>query len=186
MGRFAGLLALILAAPGLAHAANITGTYAARYTTFCQSIENEVFNKSGTTQTTVINTIDEGKLVQAIGFMKFTPSTVGGLTGTVSANMTQAKGTLTILGLPGPPAQPAAPDMKIGTAPQSGRYALTLATPPNPSKLMITFTGQAAETFTAYLSKLANGVYGHVDFVAIDGNTGSAPSCSNVGSADLQ
>lgn len=177
----AWLAALALAVPGLAHAANISGTYALRYTGFCQSIENEVFKPS-----TQIQTIDEGKFLQSIGFIKFTPSTAGALTGTVSANLTQAKGTLTILGLPGPPVQPATPDMKIATKSQSGTYTLTLATPPNPSKLVITFTGQGTETFTAYLSKLANGVYGHADFIVIEANTGATPSCSNTGSADLQ
>jgi hypothetical protein len=191
MKRLAGLLALILAAPGLAHAATIAGNYSIRFTTFCQSIENEVFNISGGSQTTVINTIDEGKLVQSIGFIKFTPFTTGAPTGTVLANMTHAKGTLTILGLPGSPAQPgqpAVPDMTITTAPQSGTYTLTLATPTSPSKLVITFTGgKGAETFTAYLSKLnPTGVYGHVDFVSIDGNVGGKPNCSNLGSADLQ
>ena len=189
MKLLAGLAALVLAVPSLAHAANVNGTYAMRYTTFCQSIENEVFTKSGTSQQITINTIDEGKFVQSIGFIKFTPSKAGALTGTVSANMTQAKGTLTILGLPGSATQsgqPDTPDMKMSTKSQTGTYTLTLATPPSPSKLVIAFTGQGTENFTAYLSKLANGVYGHADFIAIDANTGATPSCSNTGSADLQ
>jgi hypothetical protein len=108
------------------------------------------------------------------------------LSGTVSAQLTQAKGSLAILGLPGPPAQLAAPDMKIGTAPQSGTYTLTLATPPSPSTLKITFTGATQEIFTAYPSKLASGIYGRVDFVDLDGSVADKPNCINSGSAELQ
>src|SRR5256885_1440149 len=166
MKLFAGLAALAAAAPGLAHAApTISGTYALRYTTLCQSIENEVFTKtaSGAQQTT-INTIDEGKLQQSIGFVTFTPSSAGASAGTVTGHLTEAKGRLAILGLPGPPALPAVPDMQINSGVQTGTYSVTFATPPNPSALKITFKGDTLQTFTAYLSKLAGGVYGHVDF----------------------
>jgi hypothetical protein len=57
MKLLTGLIALTVAVPGLAHAATITGTYALRYTTLCQSIENEVFKPS-----TQIQTINEGKI----------------------------------------------------------------------------------------------------------------------------
>jgi hypothetical protein len=183
----AGLAALALAVPGLAQAANINGTYALRYTTLCQSIENEVFTKtaSGAQQTT-ITTIDEGKLQQTIGFITFKPSAAGGTSGTVTATLTQAKGSLAILGMPGPPVQPAVPDMQIGTAPQSGTYTLTLATPPKASTLQIAFTGDKTETFTAYLSKLSGGIYGHVDFEGLDGPIGGKNHCLNNGTADLQ
>lgn len=181
MKFLAGLAALTLVAPGLAHAATITGTYALRYMTLCQSIENEVFSTS-----TQIQTINEGKILQTIGFMTFKPSPAGGLSGTVSAQLTQAKGSLAILGLPGPPAQPAVPDMKIGSAAQSGTYTLTLATPPSPSKLTISFTGEKTGTFFAYPSKLASGIYGHVDFVDLDGSVANKPNCINSGSAERQ
>lgn len=181
------LAALALALPGLAHAANINGTYAVRYTTLCQSIENEVFTKtaSGAQQTT-INTIDQGRLQQTIGLITFKPSAAGGTSGTVTATLTQAKGSLAILGMPGPPVTPAAPDMKIGTASQSGTYTLTLATPPNPSTLQIAFTGEKSETFTAYPSKLVSGVYGHVDFENLDGPINGANHCINTGTVDHQ
>jgi hypothetical protein len=188
----AGLLALAVVAPGLAHAANtIRGTYALRYTTLCQSIENEVFTKTGTGgQQTTINTIDEGKLQQTIGFITFTPSSAGASAGAVSAHLTQAGGSLAILGLPGnppaQPAQPAVPDMQIGNGVQTGTYSLTLATAPNPSTLMITFKGSKLETFTAYGSKLAGGVYGRIDFVDLDNPISGKNHCINSGSADLE
>jgi hypothetical protein len=184
MKLFAGLAVLGLALPGLAHAANISGTYVVRYTTLCQSIENEVFSPS-----TNINTIDEGRLQQTIGFITFTPSGAGGTSGNVQATLTQAKGSLAILGLPGSPSQPgqpAAPDMQIGTKPQSGTYVLTLATPPSPSTLKISFTGETVEVFTAYPSKLASGIYGRVDFEDLDGPISKVNHCINSGSAELQ
>jgi hypothetical protein len=180
------LAALTLAAPGLVHAATITGTYALRYTTLCQSIENEVFTKSGTSQQTTINTIDEGKLQQSIGFITFTPSSAGASAGTVTGHLTEAKGSLAILGLPGPPASPAVPDMQINSGVQTGTYSVTFATPPIPSTLRITFKGDSLQTFTAYLSKLAGGVYGHVDFVDIDKPISGKNHCVNSGTADLQ
>jgi hypothetical protein len=189
MKLIAGLSVLGLAVPGLAHAANINGTYALRYTTLCQSIENEVFTKSGTSQQTTINTIDEGKIQQTIGFITFKPSAAGGTSGTVTATLTQAKGSLAILGLPGSPTQPgqaAVPDMQIGTAPQSGTYTLTMATAPKPSTLQIAFTSEKTETFTAYLSKLTGAVYGHVDFEDLDNPIGGKNHCVNTGSADLK
>jgi hypothetical protein len=173
-----------IAVPGLAQAANISGTYALRYTTLCQSIEKEIFSPS-----TQIQTIDEGKLMQTIGFITFKPSTAGGLTGTVSAQLTQAKGSLAILGLPGgvgQPGQPAVPDMTIGSAPQSGTYSLALATPPSASTLKVSFNGESQQVFTVYPSKLANGTYGRVDFVDLDGNVANKQNCINSGSADLQ
>ena len=185
----AGLAVLGLALPGLAHAANISGTYALRYTTLCQSIENEVFTKSGSSQQTTIDTIDEGKLQQTIGFITFKPSTAGGTSGTVTATLTQAQGSLAILGLPGSPTQPgqpAVPDMQIGTQPQSGTYSLTLVTAPNPSTLQVAFTGEKTEVFKAYLSKLSSGVFGHVDFEDLDGPINGKNHCINQGSADLQ
>jgi hypothetical protein len=188
MKSVAALAALALAISGLAHAAGtIKGTYAVRYTTLCQSIENEVFTKtaSGAQQTT-INTIDEGELDQSIGFITFTPSSAGASSGTVSANLSQAKGSLAILGMPGPPISPAVPDMKVKTGTQTGTYTLNLATAPNPSTLKITFTGQTTAVFTAYLSKLASLVYGHLDFQNIDEPIGGKPHCINTGSADLQ
>jgi len=185
----AGLAALALTASGLAHGATISGTYVLRYTTLCQSIENEVFTKTGTSQQTTVNTIDEGKLQQTIGFITFKPSGVDRTSGTVTATLTQAKGSLAILGLPGSSTQsgqPAVPDMKISTAPQSGTYTLTLATPPAASTLQVAFTNEKVETFTAYPSKLASGIYGHVDFEDLDGPIGGKNHCINNGTADLQ
>jgi len=186
--RFAaGLAALVFAVPGLVHAANINGTYSLRYTTLCQSIENEVFTKqSNGSQQTTINTIDEGKLQQTIGFIAFKPSSAGATSGTITATLTQAKGSLAILGLPGPPAQPDTPDVQIGTAQQSGTYSLTLKTPPNPSTLTISFTGEKQEVFTAYPSKLASGIYGHIDFENTEKPINGVNHCINTGSADLQ
>lgn len=188
MKLVAGLAALALAVPGWAYAAGtIKGTYSLRYTSLCQSIENEVFTKtpSGAQQTT-INTIDEGKLQQTIGFITFTPSSAGAASGKVKATLTQAKGSLAILGMPGPPVSPAVPDMKIGTAPQSGTYSLTLMTPPAASALQVAFTGEKVENFTAYPSKLTNGVYGHIDFEDLDNPISGKNHCINTGSADLQ
>jgi hypothetical protein len=187
MKLLTGLFALTLAVPGLAHAApTISGTYALHFTTLCQSIENEVFEKSGTSQQTVINTIDEGKLQQTVGVITFTPSKAGASAGTVTAHLTQAGGSLAILGLPGPPSQPAVPDMQIGSGTQTGTYSVTLATPPSPSTLKITFKGSSLETFTTYPSKLSGGVYGRVDFVDLDSSIGGKPHCINTGSAELQ
>ena len=191
MKRIAGLAAMALSVPGLAHAAGaLKGTYALHYTTLCQSIENEVFTKtSGGAQQTNINTIDEGTLQQSIGFITFTPSTAGASSGKVSAQLTQAKGSLAILGLPGGPGEPAqaaVPDMSIKTGTQTGTYALTLGTGSNPATLKITFTGDKLETFTAYLSKLNGAVYGHADFQSIDNLIGGKPHCINSGIADLQ
>jgi len=183
----AGLCALAAAVPGLAHAApTITGTYALSYTTLCQSIENEVFTKTASGQQTTINTIDEGKLQQSIGLITFTPSSAGASAGTVSAHLTEAKGSLAILGMPGPPASPAVPDMQIQSGVQTGTYSVTFATPPNPSTLKITFKGDSLETFTAYPSKLAGGVYGHLDFVSLDKPISGKNHCVNSGTADLQ
>jgi hypothetical protein len=184
MKLFAGLAALALAVPGLAHAATIKGTYSVRYTTLCQSLENEVFTESGTSQQTTINTIDEGRLQQSIGFITFTPT--GANAGNVTAHLTQAKGSLAILGLPGPPAQPAVPDMKIGNGTQTGTYTLTLGTGSNPSTLKIAFKGSPTEVFSAYLSKLSGAVYGHVDFEDLGSPIAGKNHCINSGSADLQ
>lgn len=180
-----GLAVLAAAIPGLAHAAVVSGTYIIRYTTLCQSIENEVFQPN-----TNVNTIDEGKIQQSIGFITFNPSSPGGASGTLTASLTQGKGSLAILGLPGPPVQPAVPDMKISTGATTGTYALTLQTAPKPSTLKITFTGQPAENFTAYLSKptatATGSVAGHLDFIDLDGPIGGKNHCVNTGSADLQ
>ena len=190
MKLFVGLAALALTVPGLAHAtATITGTYALSFTTLCQSIENEVFTKSGTGQQTTINTIDEGKLQQSIGFLTFTPSSAGASAGTVTGHLTEAKGSLAILGLPGgtgQPGQPDTPDMQIQSGTQTGTYSVTFATPPSPSTLKITFKGDSLQTFTAYPSKLAGGVYGHVDFISIDKPISGKNHCVNSGTADLQ
>ncbi len=177
------LAVLAIAVPGMAQAANISGTYSIKYTTLCQSIENEVFQPS-----TQIMTINEGKISQTVGTITFTPTTAGGLSGTVSAIFTQTQGTLAILGLPGnPPSQPASPhvpDMKIGNGTPSGTYSLTLPSGATPAKITINFGKGSGGTFTSYLSKLSGGVYTHADFISIDGNTGAAPSCSNSGSID--
>jgi hypothetical protein len=190
MKRVAGLFALAFAVPGLAHAAGtLKGTYAVHYTTLCQSLENEVFKKTGTSQQTEIDTIDEGTLQQSIGFITFTPSTAGANLGKISAQLTQAKGSLAILGLPGgtgQPAQPAVPDMKIQSGPQTGTYTLTLGTGSNPAILKITFTKQTPENFTAYLSKLTAAVYGHADFEDTDVPIGGKDHCINSGTIDLQ
>jgi hypothetical protein len=177
-----GLIALTLAVPGLAHAANLSGTYSIKLTTLCQSIENELFKPS-----TQIQTINEGKISQAIGVITFTPSKAGGLTGNVSATFTETKGTLAILGLPGgtgQPATPHVPDMQIVTGNQTGTYSLTLPSGSAPAVISITFSGETGDVFTAYLSKLSGTAYTHVDFIGIDGDKGSKPSCSNAGSIE--
>jgi hypothetical protein len=182
-----GLIALTVAVPGLAHAANISGTYSIKLTTLCQSIENEVFNKTGGTTTTVINTINEGKIQQTVGVITFTPTKAGGLTGKVSATFTQTKGTLAILGLPGgtgQPATPHVPDMQIGTENQTGTSSLTLPKGSAPAVISIAFSGDTGDVFTAYLSKLNGTTYTHADFIDIDGDKGSKPSCSNSGSIE--
>jgi hypothetical protein len=182
MKLVAGLTALTLAVPGLAHAANISGAYSIKLTTLCQSIENELFKPS-----TQIQTIDEGKIQQAVGVITFTPSKAGGLTGKVSATFTQTKGTLAILGLPGgagQPATPHVPDMQIQTGNQTGTYSLTLPSGSAPAVISITFSGDTANVFTAYLSKLSGTAYTHADFIGIEGNNGSKPNCSNSGSIE--
>lgn len=187
MKSIAALTVLALAVPGLAHAAaTIKGTYALSFTTLCQSIENEVFTKSGSSQQTTINTIDEGKLQQSIGFLTFTPSSAGASAGTVTGHLTEAKGSLAILGLPGPPASPAVANMQIQSGVQTGTYSITLATPPSPSTLKIAFKGDSVQTFTAYPSKLAGGVYGHLDFASIDKPISGKNHCVNSGTANLQ
>lgn len=188
MKLFAGLFALTVAVPGLAQAAsNLSGTYNIRLTEVCQSIENEVFNKSGGVTTTVINTIDEGKISQTVGVITFTPTTAGGLTGKVSATFTQTKGTLAILGLPGnPPSQPASPhvpDMKLQTKSQTGTYSLTLPGTA-PATITINFGKGSVSTFTAYLSKLSGGAYTHADFIDTESNASATASCSNAGSME--
>jgi len=179
MKLFAGLAAVALAVPGLAHAAgNLSGTYALHLDEICQSIENELFNPK-----TQIQTIDEGQFTRTIGLITFTPAKAGGLTGTVSANFTQAKGTLTILGLPGPPASPHVPDVQMGNAARTGTYAITVPAGATPGTFKITFKGDTLNSFTAYFSQLAAGAYGHVDFMTIEGNMdGEAPSCVQSGS----
>jgi hypothetical protein len=188
MKLLTGLIALTVAVPGLAHAAsNISGAYTIKLTEVCQSIENEVFNKNGTTTTTVINTIDEGKISQTVGVITFTPTTAGGLTGKVSATFTQTKGTLAILGLPGnPPSQPATPhvpDMQLQTKGQTGTYSLTLPGTA-PATITINFGKGSVSTFTAYLSKLSGGAYTHAEFIDRESDGSAAPSCSNAGSIE--
>jgi len=180
MKFFAGVLAVAVAVPGLAHAGNnISGTYSVHLTEVCQSIENEIFKPS-----TQIQTIDEGKITQTIGLITFTPTKAGGLSGAVSASFTQANGTLTILGLPGgtgQPGQPAKPDMQIGSATQSGTYSMTAGVGNAPGTLKITFKGDNLNNFTAYMSQPAGGIYGHVDFIDIESNNETAPTCANSG-----
>jgi hypothetical protein len=181
MKLFAGLAVVMLAVPGVAQAAgNINGSYSIKYTTLCQSIENELFKPS-----TQIQTIQEGKISQTVGVITFTPTTPGGLSGKVSAVFTQTQGTLAILGLPGPPASPHVPDMQIGTGTPSGTYSVTPASGAKPATIKINLGTGSGSTFTAYLSKLKGAVYTHADFIGIDGDTSSAPSCSNAGSIDL-
>jgi hypothetical protein len=187
MKLLTGLIALTFAVPGLAHAANnISGTYNIKFTTLCQSIENELFNKSGTTTTTVINTIDEGKISQTVGVITFTPTKAGGLTGTVSATFTQSNGTLAILGLPGgvgQPSSPHVPDMTLKTQSQAGTYSLALPGTA-PAKITINFGKGGASAFTAYLSKLTSGIYTRADIIAIEASTGTAPSCTMSGTIE--
>jgi hypothetical protein len=161
-------------------ATNLNGVYTIRYTTLCQSIDNEVFKPN-----TQINTISQGKISQTVGMITFTPSAAGGLSGKVLANATASKGSLTILGLPGPPVQPAVPDMVLKSAnTQAGTYSLRVGLGSSPSTLTIAFTGETPEVFTAYVSKPKNGAFTHADFIGIEGETGKPPSCSNSGSID--
>jgi hypothetical protein len=179
-----GILVLGIAgvATAGAHATNISGAYSIKYTTLCQSIENEVFGKS-----TQIQTIDEGKISQTVGTITFTPTTAGGLSGKVSTVATQSKGSLAILGLPGPPASPAVPDMAVSTGTQTGTYMLVPSVGGLTTfySLSITFAGKKGGTtmFTAYPSLAKSGVFSHADFIGIDGN-GAKPTCSNAGSID--
>ncbi len=173
MKPLAALAALAIAIPGLAHAATLTGKYAARYTTLCQSIESEVFSPS-----TQVQTIDPGKILHTIGFITFTPSTPGGQSGTVRAQLTQAKGSLTILGTP---AMPAAPDMKLNSGTTGGTFTLI---PGTPATLKFAFSGTKQTTLSAYLSKLNAGVAFHIDFVDIEGNVAGKPNCITFGTAD--
>jgi hypothetical protein len=181
----AGFLGLGIAGAALtnAHAANLSGAYSIKFTTLCQSIENEVFGKS-----TQVQTIDAGKISQTVGTITFTPKTPGGSSGKVSAVFTQSQGSLAILGLPGPPASPAVPDMQISTGTQTGTYMLFpfVGAPATVYSLSITFAGKhgGSKVFTAYPSVAKSGVYSHADFIAIDGGTAAKPSCSNAGSID--
>jgi len=176
MKPFAGLAALAIIVPGLAHAATLSGKYSLRYTTLCQSIEQEVLSPS-----TQIQTIDQGKILHTIGFITFTPTTAGGLSGTVSAQLTQAKGSLAILGTP---TQPAAPNMKIANGTTGGTFTLVPASASSPALLKFAFTGSKQQTLILYLSKLAGGVYAHADFVDLEGNVANKPNCTSFGSVD--
>jgi hypothetical protein len=180
MKFFVGALAMLMAVPGLAQAANLSGTYAIHLTEVCQSIEKELFNP------TQIQTIDEGKVSQTIGFITFKPTAAGGLSGTVSASVTQAKGTLAILGLPGgtgQPGRPAVADMKLGTAALTGTYSITVAAGTAPSTFNITFKGDTVNSFASYFSQLSGATYSHMDFIGTPSNGSSdAPSCANSGS----
>lgn len=176
MRTLAGLAALAVAVPALAHAATLSGKYSARYTTLCQSIEQEVLSPS-----TQIQTVDRGKILHAIGVITFTPSTPGGLSGKISAQLSLAKGSLAILGTP---TQPAAPDMKINTGATGGTFVLTPATPTAPATLKFAYTGGKANTLIIYLSALVGGVYRHADFIDLEGDVGGKPNCTTFGSAD--
>jgi hypothetical protein len=177
MKFFAGLIALTLAVPGLAHAAgNLSGTYSLRLTEVCQSIDNELFKPS-----TVINTIDPGTAQQTIGLITLTPSKAGALFGTVAATFTQANGTLTVLGLPGPPKSPAVPNVQIGTKSVTGTYSMTVAAGLAPSSFKITFKGDTLNSFTAYFSQLSGSTYLHAEILNIESNNETAPSCSQAG-----
>jgi hypothetical protein len=166
-----------------ANASNLSGAYSIKFTTLCQSVEREVFGKS-----TQIQTIDEGQISQSVGVITFTPTTPGALSGKISAVLTQSKGTLAILGLPGPPSSPAVPDMKISTGTQTGVYTLTpsVGGAATTYALSITFAGKngGTDVFTTYPSLAKSGVFSHADFVNIDGNAGAKPSCSNAGTID--
>jgi hypothetical protein len=177
----AGLAASVAMIAGTAHAATtFSGAYSIRYTTLCQSIENELFKPS-----THIDTIDLGKISQTVGVITFTPSTAGALTGTVSASATQSNGSLTILGLPGPPPSPAVPDMVLRTSKnQSGTFNFKVVLGGGPSTLTIKFGDQTPEVFSIYASKPKNGAFTHADFVGLDGDAGKPPNCSNSGSID--
>lgn len=193
MKSLAALAVLAVAAPQAAQAAtgNLNGTYTLRYTTLCQSIENEVFTTVGggtdQDQQTDIETINEGKISQTIALIQFKPSTTGALSGTFTARFVQSNGTLAILGMPGgSPPSSAAPDMTLTTDTQNrtGAYSVTLSTGLGPSSFTLTPTGQSAITFSAYVSQLRTSTYYHFDFINIDGNPGQAPSCTNSGSGD--
>jgi hypothetical protein len=181
----AGLLALGIAGAGVtdARATNLSGAYSIKFTTLCQSIENEVFGKS-----TQIQTIDEGKISQTVGTITFTPKVAGGSSGKVTAVFTQSTGSLAILGLPGPPASPAVPDMKISTATQNGTYTLLpfVGAPTTTYSLSVTFSGKngGTDVFTVYPSLAKSGVFTHADFINIDSNAGAKPTCSNAGAID--
>ena len=176
MRTLAGLAALAVAIPALAHAATLSGKYAIHYTKLCQSIESEVFSPS-----TRIQTIDPGRILHTTGFITFMPSTAGGLSGNLSAQLSQSKGSLAILGTP---TLPAVPDMEIASATTGGTFALTLATPTAPATLKFAYTGGKQSTLIVYLSKLAGGIYRHADFVDLEGNVGGRPNCTTFGSAD--
>jgi hypothetical protein len=179
MKFFVGALAVAMAFPGLAQAANLSGTYAIHLTEVCQSIEKEVFNP------TQIQTIDEGKIVQTVGLITLTPTKAGGLSGTVAANFTRAKGTLTILGLPGgagQPGQPAVADMSLNTGSRTGTYSMTAGAGNTAGTFKLLFTGNTLNAFTAYFSQSNGATYSHVDFINSESNSGSAPSCANSGS----
>jgi len=174
MKTLAGLAALAVATPALVHAGTLSGKYAVRYTTLCQSIETE--NSRGK-----VKTIDPGRIQHAIGFITFNPSTPGGLSGQLSAQLSQAKGSLTILGTP---TLPAVPDLKINSGTTGGTFALSPGTPTSPPTLKFAFTGGKQSTLIIYLSRLLGGVYDHADFIDLEGNVGGRPNCSTFGSAD--
>jgi hypothetical protein len=176
MKTLAGLAALAVAVPTLAHAATLSGKYSARYTTLCQSIEQEVLSPS-----TQIQTVDRGKILHAIGFITFMPSAPGGLSGKISAQLSLAKGSLAILGTP---TQPAAPDMKINSGTTGGTFALTPATATAPATLKFAYTGGKPSILTIYLSEPVGGVYRHADFIDLEGAVGGKPNCTTFGSAD--
>jgi hypothetical protein len=74
--------------------------------------------------------------------------------------------------------------MEINSGTTGGTFALSPATPTAPATLNFAFTGGKQKTLIIYLSGLVGSVYGHADFVDLEGNVGGKPNCTTFGSAD--
>ncbi len=172
-----------------AHAANVSGTYIMNWTEICQALQNETLltENPGTTDTdllSMLNSVQNGKINQWVGYATFTPTVAGGLSGALSVVNAQTKGSLLVTGLPGPPATPAVNDLGLtigsSAAPVTGTFSFKLGAALNPGS--VTFVVDKAVVLPAFFGQGVGGTITHFEFVGLEPSMGGK-ACSVHGSA---
>jgi len=167
---------------------NIAGTYIINFTELCQAVQNETIttDNPGTTDQdrfSLLQSSQNGKISDTVGYATFTPTHTGALSGSISIVASSTNGSELVTGLPGPPATPPNNDMTLtlgsAAAPQTASYTITLGQGLNPSSISIAADGKT-KTYSTFLGQLVSGTYNHFEWVGLKSG-GKACSTKAVG-----